>query len=272
MYVSCSTIVFLVFKGTYGTPSFGFSHNEYPRVRDAIMKIKELGFRAFDLVRGEGVSAQELAGAISESGMKISSLSGGISKPLNDPDPASFEQYKKEYAERLKLAEAVSCPNITLQAGRPLEGYSLAELFDTALKHLAELSSLSKESAVTVSLEAHQGSILENPKDALRFFEESWPSFGLTYDPSHFTMQDIPLRETEPLLQYTRHVHVRNASLGKMQDTMENGTVDFRWLIPALKDHGYDGAVAIEYFGGLDEHFANIMALKQLLVELGVEA
>jgi sugar phosphate isomerase/epimerase len=260
--------------------------NEYPHIEDAIAKMKELGFRGFDLAAFEGWQnvnpsmlaeageswSKEFAHIVKESDMRVSSFNCGISKQLNDDNPDSFAQYKKEYIALLNLAEVVNCPNITVQPGRVSENDSFEKAFNTSMKHLSELSELNKERNVTLSLEGHQGSILENPKDALRMMKSLWPSVGFTYDPSHFTMQGISLKETEPLLDYTMHVHVRNASLGKMQDTMADGIVDFHWLISALTARSYDGAVAIEYFSGFDKEFKNTIALRELLLKLDVEA
>jgi sugar phosphate isomerase/epimerase len=136
------------------------------------------------------------------------------------------------------------------------------------MQHLAKLASLNKSRKITLSVEGHQGSLLEKPEDALRMMKSLWPTVGFTYDPSHFVMQGISLEETEPLLDYTMHVHVRNASLGKMQDTMTDGIVDFQWLITALQAHNYDGAVSIEYFSGFDTEFKNTIALRELLYNM----
>lgn len=138
--------------------------------------------------------------------------------------------------------------------------------------HLLELCQLKERYDITVSLEGHANTIIEKPELALSVIEDPWSDVGFTYDPSHFVMQGIPLCETERLLDYTVHVHVRNASPGKMQDTMANGTVDFEWLVNALKAHSYDGALTIEYFRDFDSNFANVLALRERLIELGVEA
>jgi hypothetical protein len=37
----------------------------------------------------------------------------------------------------------------------------------------------------------------------------------------------------------------------------------------ALRRHGYDGVLAIEYVSGFDRTFENTMALKQLMIECG---
>ena len=271
MYISCSSLACVM--------------NEYPHIRDAIIKMKKLGFQAFDLAAFEGwqnVSpsmlaaeneswSREFTDAVVESVMKVSSFNCGPSIPLNEPEPDSFAQYEREYIALLHLAEMVNCPNITVQpGGRALKDYSFTELFDTSMTHLAKLSSLNKSRNVTLSVEGHEGSILEKPEDALRMMKNLWPAVGFTYDPSHFVMQGISLEETEPLLDYTMHVHVRNASLGKMQDTMADGIVDFHRLISALKAHGYNGAVTIEYFSGFDKEFENTIALRELLLDLNV--
>jgi len=271
MYLSCS--------------SLACTMDEYPNIKDAIIEMKELGFRAFDLAAFEGWQnvnpsmlaerneswSREFINAVVESGMKVSSFNCGPSKPLNEPKPSSFAQYEKEYIALLNLAEMVNCPNITVQPGSALKDYSFTKSFDTSMKHLAKLSSLNKDRGVTLSLEGHQGSLLEKPEDALRMMKHLWPSVGFTYDPSHFVMQGISLKETEPLLDYTVHVHVRNSSSEKMQDTMEEGIIDFHWLISALNAHGYNGAVAIEYFSGFDKEFKNTIALREMLLELNVE-
>lgn len=271
MYVSCSSLACTL--------------EAYPRIQDTVAQIKELGFQAFDLtafegwqnvdpstlVEGNETWKREFIDAIAASGMRVSSFNAQPSRPITDPDPAAFARYKLEFRTLLDLAGRVGCPNITVQPGNPIKGHSSAKLFDTARAHLSELAPLSAECNVTLSVEAHMGSLLESPDDTLRMMKALWPSVGLTYDPSHFVMQGMSVQETEPLLEYTMHVHVRNASLGKMQDTMEDGTVDFGWLVPSLRDHGYNGAVTIEYFAGFDRGFRNTVALREVLMELGLE-
>lgn len=270
MHLSCSTLV--------------CPHDTYPSIGDAIHKIKELGFRAIDVAAFEGWQnvdpsslaagdqswPQELAAGLEAMGLEVSSLNCGPSQQLSDPDPASFAQYRREHQALVDLAAAVGCPNITVQPGGVREGLGFGRSFDVSLGHLSELSGAGAESGVSLSVEGHQGSLLEKPADGVRLMEALWPSVGFTYDPSHFVMQEIPLHETEGLLDYTVHVHVRNASAGNMQATMDEGRVDFAWLVSALRERGYQGGVAIEYFSGFDADFRNTLALQDLLVQLGI--
>ena len=101
---------------------------------------------------------------------------------------------------------------------------------------------------IKLAIEAHKDCIVEKPDDALRVIQELYPLVGCCYDPSHFTMQDIALYRTRALLDYTYHVHARDASVGNMQEVHKKGAVDFEWLYDSLKECDYKGFVSIEYF------------------------
>jgi sugar phosphate isomerase/epimerase len=270
MYISCSGI--------------GCDGKNYPTIQETIAKLKDVGFRSFDLdafenwqhvspsvlAEGDDQWVEAFISTVSETSMNVSSFNCGLSKALCDPEPEAFTQCKKEFMALLDLARAVGCPNLTLQPGERIEGIEDKQMISALKTHLAELAEPAQESGISLGVENHYGSVVENPDVILEVVAPLWPAVGLTYDPSHFVMQDISLPEYEPLLARTTHVHVRNASTGKMQDTMENGTVDFEWLIPALERNGYDGAVTIEYFSAFDKDFTTSLVLRDLLIELGV--
>jgi sugar phosphate isomerase/epimerase len=223
------------------------------------------------LAKGNQAWIEELSLALAESEMAVCSLNCGLSQALNDPEPAAYGQYQAEFQALLGLSRLVDCPNITIQPGNPRPDTELGRSLELVAARLSELAGMCGDSGVTLGVEAHQGSILEDPKEALHTIRQVWPAAGLTYDPSHFIMQGIPLSETEPLLDYSVHVHVRNASPGNMQETMLEGVVDFPWLIWALEKNGYTGPVTIEYFRGFDPDFANVLALRGQLLALEVK-
>ena len=269
MYLSCSTLCFKL--------------SDYPDIHDVLARIKTLGFAAVDLAAFENWQnvnpsslltdagpawVREFSAALAKTGLRVSSFNCGPSARLNDSDPVAFTRYIREYRALLDFAETVGCPNLTVQPGYPIDGQSLTVSQMITQSHLEALAKLHEGRSVTLSVEGHQGSILENPADALTMMRALWPAIGFTYDPSHWVMQDIPLPETAALLDVTYHVHVRNAALDKMQETMAAGVVDFHWLIPALVAHGYDGAIAIEYFEGFDVDLSSTIALRDLVWEM----
>lgn len=269
MSISCSSLVCPI--------------EEFSTIDEIVRHIDKLGFKAIDLAAFEGWQSvnpswltehyddwtQTFEDALAETGMRVSSIN---TRPrivdITDPDPASFEAYKKDYATILKLAKQVNCSSITIQPGKMEEGETFDTTFERAKQRFLALAELHDGGPITLNLEGHYGSLLESPDAALRMMQAVWPKVGLTYDPSHFTMQGIALKDTEPLLAYTQQVHVRNASLGNMQDTMENGLVDIPWLISALQARAYDGSIAVEYFEGFDRDFTNTRAMHTLLLEL----
>jgi len=270
MYVSCSLLA--------------CAKARYPTVAESLARLADLGFRAVDLdafenwqhvnpselAAGGEAAIDALAETIRASGLAVGGFNCGMSRQLTDPDPEAFARYRREFEALLGLAERVGCPSLTVQPGRAEEGREAGELLKLVARRLGELCDAAGPRGVSVGVEAHQGSLLEDPKVARRVFAELCPAAGLTYDPSHFAMQDIPLPETESLLRHAVHVHVRNAAPGKMQETMAHGVVDFDWLVAALKRCGYDGAVAIEYFSDFDPAFESVLALRDKLLACGV--
>jgi len=252
-------------------------------LRGALARMKELGFRYFDLFALEGMGHvypsrlaadggrlyEEVVGAVRESGLEVSSVNCGFSRAVNDPSAEACEQVAREFGPILDLAEEVGAPIVTLQTGGYGTQVGRVESFDRAMAGLGRLVEAASGRDVRLSFEPHSGAVVEKPADALYMVKRLWPGAGITYDPSHFAMQpDIEsLAETEGLLEYTTHVHVRNAALGEMQAPMDEGTVDFGWVVEALRGRGYAGAVAIEYLYSAE---ADAIKLRDVLVELGI--
>ena len=163
MYLSCSTLC--------------FNHSEYPDLDDVLLRIKAMGFAAADLAAFENWQnvnpsslltddgrtwAKRFAGSLATTGLRVSSFNCGLSTRLNDPDPGAFAQYMREYRALLDFAGDVGCPNLTVQPGYPIEGLRLADSQAITQQHLEVLARMNEGCGVTLSVEGHQGSILEN--------------------------------------------------------------------------------------------------------------
>ncbi len=88
----------------------------------------------------------------------------------------------------------------------------------------------------------------------------SWPSWAtgvtLTLDPSHFVWAGHSQAAWQHLVAVTGHVHLRGADDGRVQAPMSANTIDFRALVDALEDAGYDAALTLEastLMGALNE-------------------
>jgi sugar phosphate isomerase/epimerase len=266
MYVSCSSCV--------------QAHREFP---EAIARIAELGFRYVDLlviegmkhlypsdlVSGRGPSVPEIASLLRGAGLRVSSLNCGFSRPLITlaQERGAIE---REFQAMLALAAEVECGIVSIGIGTYSAQTGRVECFDRVLEGLEWLASRPAAKDFRICFEPHSGSPAETPADAIYLAKRVWPNVGIAYDPSHFVMHPEfgPLADSEPLLQYTVHVHVRNAAPGRMQTPMAEGCTDFPWLLASLRRRGYDEAVAIEYLDGAEE---DALALREVLTANGVK-
>jgi len=268
---------------TIGCSTLGLTMAESPDIRRTLARIKAQGFAACDiavfegwqnvdpssLVAGNQAWVDALREGLAATGLQVSSLNCGLSRHLDDPDPGAVDVQRRELEALLDLATSVNCPNITVQPGNPIPGYEFGELSALTQERLGVLGPAAQDRGVTFSVEGHQGSLLEDPARALAMMATLWPTVGFTYDPSHWAMQRIPLPDTRGLLRYTHHVHVRNAAPDRMQAVASESSVDWPWLVKALRSANYHGTVTIEYFNGFDHDFSETLALRECLVAVG---
>jgi sugar phosphate isomerase/epimerase len=149
-------------------------------------------------------------------------------------------------------------------------------VLDRLSTHLNEALVIAAEQGVTLALETHAGAIAVHPAAARELLARC-PGLKLTYDPSHYIAEEIPVAQTLDLLEYAAHVHLRNARVGHFQERMDRGGLDMGWMVDQILASGYDGAISIEYIqdcGGIQEGYEvrdEAETLKQLLVDKGLE-
>jgi len=270
MKLSCSTLVAAV--------------ERYPALTEALALIRELGFTRADLAALEGwqnvdpsalVSdagpADSVAAAVRSAGLEVSGINARPGPMLNDPAPEAFAVYGRQYEALLRLAGRLDCQQLTVQPGNAISGQNRREALDLIADRLRDLGRRARAAGVQLSVEAHQGSLLEEPGEALAVLRELWPETGLTYDPSHFVMQGFGLSETADLIELTVNVHIRDADRDRMQVHYGRGALALDDLIDALRERGYSGAIAIEYFHDFDADLASTRRLRDRLISLGVE-
>jgi sugar phosphate isomerase/epimerase len=142
-------------------------------------------------------------------------------------------------------------------------------------ERLREVVAIAAEAGRTIALETHAGSIGVYP-EAAREILRRCPGLKITYDPSHYIAEQIPIGETLDLLAHTAHVHLRNARVGHFQETMAKGLLDIGWIVDRILDAGYEGAVSIEYIedcGAIEEGYEvrdEVLALREILVAKGL--
>jgi Sugar phosphate isomerases/epimerases len=225
MKICCSTLLFEI--------------SQYPNIEDNLSKIKELGFTLVDLAAFEGwqnISPAQLvkdAGyfnktvqKVKATGLEVGSINSGYSFEIITPEEEDFNVYVREFEKIAELAVSINCPNITVQPGNISSSRSTEESMILLERRAPIIAEIARRKGLTLGVEGHQGSILETVENSLSLMKKLYPLVGFTYDPSHFIMQGIALKDTKQLLDYTVHIHVRNASFGRMQQSSAEGDLN----------------------------------------------
>ncbi len=249
---------------------------------EALGRVAELGFGFVDLIAipswGHVVPA-ELADdwqGVSDDVTGMLDRHGLRPVAMNCALPTLYERDADTVAERLRQAEAIARLMERLNVGVAsfYPGYRTEDRpWDRILADSAatwrELVAVADEHGVTFAVELHYDTPFQTLQQANGLLE-AVPELGVAYDPSHFVMQEIDLRDTGPVLERTAHVHLRDAGPDKMQVPLGEGTVDFEWVVRTLAESGYAGHYSVEYLpdiqGGPERQIRGVKAkLEELL-------
>jgi sugar phosphate isomerase/epimerase len=164
----------------------------------------------------------------------------------NSPDPEQREASRALFLDMLELAVRLGAPGMTTLPGIhwPAEPYEAS--LGRASEELAWRAERARGEGLRFSVEPHVGSIVAAPEQALRLLEQT-PGLEVTLDYSHFVRQGLEEQDADPLIPFTRHVHVRGAASERIQASLSDSTIDFERMLAALDAGGYDGYLTLEY-------------------------
>ena len=165
---------------------------------------------------------------------------------VNHPDADERDRSAAFFREMLDFTERTGVDGLTILPGMPFAGESWAASFDRSCAELAWRVAEAREHGLRLSVEPHQGSIVETPETTARLVE-AVPALELTLDYGHFTVQGIPDVEVEPLLEHARLLHLRPGREGLVQSRLEHSTIDFGRIVDRLLELDFDGWLALEF-------------------------
>jgi len=249
--------------------------------------VQELGFRSVDplaiegwhikpsrLLRDAAAEAERLRALLEAHQLECAAINLGVPHNLARCTPEQLQVNLEVVRSANVLAQAAGTQILTVGTGSTGDGERSA-LIDRLVNRLSQVVAVAAEDGMTVALETHAGSIAVYPEVA-RELVARCPGLKLTYAPSHFVADQVPVADTLGLLDHAAHVHLRNARVGHFQETMAKGALDLPWIVDQIVDSGYQGAVSIEYIqdcGGIAEGYEvadETLALKQLLLDKGL--
>jgi sugar phosphate isomerase/epimerase len=169
---------------------------------------------------------------------------------INQPEPARRRKARDWFLKTLDYAAGTGAKHVTTLPGVRFETrISRIEGTDSWKRSCEELAwrvGRAKENGITFSIEAHVGSIVPEPKSALRLVE-AVPGLTLTLDYTHFTRAGLPDSGAESLIPYATHFHARGARKGRLQAAFPQNTIDYARVVRTMKKTGYKGYIGVEY-------------------------
>jgi len=226
---------------------------------EALAGVRDLGFAEIDLLLIDGWvhvnpsdladdwnrEAQRVDSLLEENGLSPIAFNSGLSVKLHDRSEHSRRRMLLELDAVIRFAARHGVTTSALQPPSGLPEGSRNQLVRQSMASLQELTEHASPQGLTLALECHAQTIFEELETVLRLLDAA-PWLSLAYDPTHFVMNGVDLRETLPLLNRAAHVHLRDAAPGKMQVPFGQGAVNFDWILGSLQNAGYVGDVSIE--------------------------
>jgi len=119
-------------------------------------------------------------------------------------------------------------------------------VIDDCLITLKEQFAIGDKHGIQFGLEMHANSPIETLEQA-EYLLGKMPDIPLVYDPTHFVMLGMGIKDSAWLMDNAVHCHLRDAGREQMQTHMGEGDVDFPLLFSELKKRNYKGNFSIEY-------------------------
>ena len=165
---------------------------------------------------------------------------------INHPDARRRRKARDWFRKTLDYAAISGAKHLTTLPGVRFEKEPPADSWRRSCDELAWRVEQARQNGLTFSIEAHVGSIVPEPKSALRLVK-SVPGLTLTLDYTHFTRAGLPDSAAETLIPYATHFHARGARKGRLQASFPQNTVDYARVLRAMRKTNYKGYIGVEY-------------------------
>jgi sugar phosphate isomerase/epimerase len=251
--------------------AWGFNNHSFV---EAVATVARLGFRYIDLGTGPHIDLVQAAQKPVQAAESINRTLQDFNLQLADfylmlpyinaPETERRERQLKLFESLIPFANALDTPGITVSPGiLHTDGpeHSLAR----AVPALQQMLDVTEDDDLRVSFELHMDSAVTTPEQAL-ILMEAVPGLSLTLDATHLVVQKLSWEKIKPLLEFTAHVHIRQASPKRLQSDFAEGTLDLHQIMRDLNAVNYHGFVTIEYMTTFGWHGTAEVNIPQQIV------
>ena len=152
---------------------------------------------------------------------------------------ATGQDYYAQFATVCALAKATKVVTLTVPSGE------LGTPFNEEVERLQELVRIAEGEGVRVGMKSQIGRLSEDP-DTVKVLCDNVLGLGLTFDPSHYYCGPYRNKNTEKIMPYVFHVHLRDSKKDQLQVRVGQGEIEYGRLIASLQRVRYENALSIQ--------------------------
>jgi sugar phosphate isomerase/epimerase len=172
------------------------------------------------------------------------------------------EEYFEQFRAVCRLAKATKVVTLIVPSGE------LGTPFNEEVERLRRLVDLASLEGARVAMKTTIGCLTEDPDTAVVLCDNV-KGLGLTFDPSHYICGPHSRRNTDKLMKYVYHVHLRDSARDQLQVRIGQGEVEYGRLVNHLRKVNYHRALSVhlQEMSGVD-HLGELRKMRLLLESL----
>ena len=204
-----------------------------------------------DVIGDPSESARQFAALLAATNLQLADVfltPGADFQTLapNHPDAAVRKESREIFQRVLDFTRALNARHMTCLPGAVFDGDSGEVALTRCAQELTWRVAEARRSGVTLSVEAHIGSVAPTPEDALKLLAMT-PELTLTLDYGHFVAAGMDQDRVHPLIPHASHFHARCGRHNRLQAALKDNAIDFPRILTDMKRTDYKGYLGVEY-------------------------
>jgi sugar phosphate isomerase/epimerase len=175
---------------------------------------------------------------------------------------AEKDAHYEQFTAVCKLARGAKVVTLTIPSAE------LGTPFNEEVEHLRRLVDIATAHGVRIGMKSQLGRLSEDP-DTVENLCDNVKGLGLTFDPSVYIYGPAQGRNSDKLMKYVYHVHLRDTNRKAFQVRVGQGEIEYGRLIHQLQKFKYNRALTVNITEMPEvDHAGELRKLRLLLESL----